>query len=92
MVMQSILSAALKTKGAAGPSNLDADGWRRILVSRNYGNVGEDLRTSLANMLKIMCRQNIDPNTRDIEAFLSCRLIVYNPIYPGAGKINPPSF
>ena len=72
---QSNLSAALKTKGAAGPSNLDADGWRRFLVSRNYGNVGEDLRTSLANMLKIMCRQNIDPNTRDIEAFLSCRLI-----------------
>ena len=72
---QSILLAVLKTKGAAGPSNLDADGWRRILVSINYGNVGEDLRTSLANMLKIMCRQNIDPNTRDIEAFLSCRLI-----------------
>ena len=32
------VQAALHTKGAAGPSGLNADGWRRILVSRNYGN------------------------------------------------------
>ena len=32
---QSIAKAATKTKGAAGPSGLDADGWRRILISKN---------------------------------------------------------
>ena len=31
-----ILSAALKTKGSSGPSGIDADGWRRILVSKNF--------------------------------------------------------
>ena len=30
-----IAKAALKTRGAAGPSGQDADGWRRILVSKN---------------------------------------------------------
>ena len=46
------------------------------LTSRNYGNVGGDLCTSLATMLlKIMSRQNIDRDTRNIEAFLLCRLI-----------------
>eukprot|EP00111_Clytia_hemisphaerica_P004992 TCONS_00014349-protein len=72
-----ILSAALKTRGSAGPSALDADGWRRILASRNYGTVGSDLRTSLANMLKILCQTPLDPNSeeRDKEAFLACRLV-----------------
>ena len=41
---ETILKAALRTKGAAGPSGLDADGWRRILVSKNYGTCGNDLR------------------------------------------------
>ena len=30
---ESIKSAAMKTHGGAGPSGLDADGWRHILVS-----------------------------------------------------------
>eukprot|EP00111_Clytia_hemisphaerica_P013628 TCONS_00040071-protein len=72
-----ILSAALKTKGAAGPSGMDANGWRRILASRNYGKTGEDLRNCLANMLKILCRQSIDPDSeeRNVESYLACRLI-----------------
>ncbi|CAB4032710.1 Hypothetical predicted protein [Paramuricea clavata] len=32
------LLAVMNTNGAAGPSGLDAIGWRHILVSRNYGN------------------------------------------------------
>ena len=35
-----IAKAALKTRGAAGPSGQDADGWRRILVSKNFGKQG----------------------------------------------------
>ena len=34
--------AALKTKGGSGPSGLDADGWRKILVSMSYGTVNPD--------------------------------------------------
>ena len=47
---QSIAKAALKTRGAAGPSGLDAEGWKRILVSKNYGDTGKDLQTALAKM------------------------------------------
>ena len=35
-----IAKAAHRTRGAAGPSGLDADGWRRMLVSKNYGESG----------------------------------------------------
>ena len=32
-----IKKAAIKTKGGCGPSGLDADNWRRILVSNQFG-------------------------------------------------------
>ena len=41
---QSIAKAATRTRGAAGPSGLDAEGWRRILISKNYGTYGKDFR------------------------------------------------
>ena len=71
--------AALKTRGSAGPSGLDADGWRRILVSKYFGSAGNDLRTSIARMTKILCREIIDVNSeeRDLEANLACRLISF---------------
>ena len=31
-----VQEAALKTEGGSGPSGLDADRWRKILVSKNY--------------------------------------------------------
>ena len=74
----SIAKAALRTKGAAGPSGMDADGWRRILVSKNYGSVGKDLRTEIAKMTQNLCtRESIITETgnSNIEAYTSCRLI-----------------
>ena len=47
-----ISKAAMNTNGDAGPSGLDAIGWRHILLSRNYGDAGKDLRSSLASMSK----------------------------------------
>ena len=32
-----VRKAAIKTKGGSGPSAMDADGWRRILCSNNFG-------------------------------------------------------
>ena len=32
-----VTQAALRARGASGPSGLDADGWRRILLSKNFG-------------------------------------------------------
>ena len=75
----SIANAAQRTKGAAGPSGLDADGWRRILISKNYGNVGKDLRSALAKMTQNLCTKVVHPlsgnNRTSIEAYTSCRLI-----------------
>ena len=35
---ESVKKVILKTKGAAGPSGLDADGWKRILITNQFGN------------------------------------------------------
>ena len=73
-----ISRAALNTNGSAGPSGLDALGWRHILVSRNYGAAGKDLRTSLASMARKLATQKLDIQQNQpssIGAYLSCRLI-----------------
>ena len=43
-----VKEAALKTKGGSGPSGLDADGWRKILVSKSYRTINTDLRRAFA--------------------------------------------
>jgi hypothetical protein len=37
----SIYDAAMKTKGSAGPSGMDADIYRRMLCSKNFSNEGK---------------------------------------------------
>ena len=44
--------AALKTKGGSGPSELDADRWRKIFVSKSDGTMNVDLRRALASVIK----------------------------------------
>ena len=75
----SIAKAALKTRGACGPSGMDAEGWKRMLVSKNYGATGKDLRTALAKMTQTLCTREVQVITgtsrSNIEAYTSCRLI-----------------
>ena len=74
----SIASAAIRTRGAAGPSGMDADQWRRILISKNYGAVGKDLREAIAKMTQKLCTLEIQPSQEgktSIEAYTSCRLV-----------------
>lgn len=76
-----ILNAALKTKGSSGPSGLDADGWRRILVSKNFATTGKNLRCALAAFAQKVSTIEIETTTEDgksysnLEAYLACRLI-----------------
>lgn len=42
-----IANAILKTRRSNGPFALDAEGWRRILVSKNFGAAGHNLRDAL---------------------------------------------
>ena len=67
-----VKDAMKRTKGAVGPSGMDADGWRRILISGNFGNVGEELRKSIAEMAKRLCQKR---SANYLAAFLACRLI-----------------
>ena len=68
---------AIKTKGAAGPSQLNADEWRRILATKTYGTEGVDLCKSIARLTKMLCVEDID-DPDSISALMACRLIPLN--------------
>ena len=84
-----VRKAVIKTKGGSGPSAMDADGWRRILCSNNFGDTNADLRKAIATFIKKNCTKEI--STTSIETFVACRLIplVKNPgLRPiGVGEI-----
>ena len=66
-----IRSAALHTTGAAGPSGIDAHGWRRLCTS--FKRASNDLCHSLALATKRICTSFVDPVS--ISPILACRLI-----------------
>ena len=66
-----IWSMALKTKGAAGPSGLNADNLRGLLSEKRFGQAAIDLRRAMASLAKKMATE-ICP---DIEALIARRLI-----------------
>ena len=85
----SIAKAAMQTRGAAGPSGVDADSWRRFLISKNYGTAGKDLRTAIANMTQKLCTVEItlqENNQTSLEAYIACRLI---PLEKNPSGIRP---
>ena len=57
------LEAAKTTQEGSGPSEMDADGWRRILVSRDYGDAGNDLRKAIALLIKKTCFEELDDSS-----------------------------
>ncbi len=67
----SIRSNALKIRGAAGPSGLDAHIWRRLCTS--YKGPSSDLCEALATVAKRICSTYVDPNS--LKPLLACRLI-----------------
>ena len=69
-----VMRAVMLTKGGSGPSGLDADGWRRIFTSRQFGNSSNDLRKSFANFIKKLCVEELE-STKSLEAFTANRLI-----------------
>ena len=49
--------AIKRTRGAATLSGTDVTGWHHILISDNFGNVEEELRKSIAEMVKGLCQE-----------------------------------
>ena len=70
-----VKKAAIKTKEGCGPSGFDADNWRRILTSNQFGSNPLDLRTPIANLAKSLCNTNIHLLNSDtdnsLEAFMA---------------------
>ena len=54
-----IRKAAIKTKGGSGPSAMDANGWRRILCSNNFGDANVDLRKAIVNFIEKICTEKV---------------------------------
>ena len=70
-----IQKTAREVKGAAGPSNLDSDGWRRILTSASFGAHSTNLCAALAAMARKLCLVCYCGEDGSLEAFLACKLI-----------------
>ena len=80
---QLIHSIALRTQGAAGPSGIDASGWRRLLLSFQKESI--DLCEAIAMMGRRICQNFVDPV--GLTAFTSCRLIALDKC-PGVRPIG----
>ena len=85
ILAESVKKAILKTKGAAGPFGLDADGWKRILTSNQFGSSSNDLCKTFAEVIKKMC--TTEDLSSSLEESLACRLIPLD-INPGLRPIR----
>ena len=68
-----VFKSASMTKGAGGPSQLDAEQCRRLLTSNKYKKENKKLRVQLATLARLLATEYLDPNT--LEAFVACKLI-----------------
>ena len=71
-----IHKAALQTRGAAGPSQFDADQFRRVLCSNHFKSEGKDLRDQIATFARKIASETLDPDS--LDAYVACRLIPLN--------------
>ena len=65
--------ASSQTKGAGGPSQLDAMQYHHLLSSRKYKIENKELRTQIAILARKLATETYDPLT--LESYVSCRLI-----------------
>ena len=70
---QAIFKAAQLTKGAGGPSHLDAEQYRTILTSNKMKVESKFLREQIALLARKLASEIVDPAT--LEALIGCRLI-----------------
>ena len=73
---ETVCKAAMNLHGSGGPTLVDADGWRRLLCTKSYGNASVNLCQSIANLSKKLCQEEIDPES--LHEFVACRLIPLN--------------
>ena len=71
-----IFKSARLTKGAGGPSQLNAYQYCHILTSTKYKKENKELREKIAILARKIASEILDPNS--LESFASCRLIPLN--------------
>ena len=79
-----VREAALRTKGSGGPSGVDANGFKRILVCKSFKRSSVNLCESIATLTRRLCTEFVDPLT--IEPIVASRLI---PFDKGNGEFLP---
>lgn len=70
---RSIYNSAKLTRGAAGPSGIDAEGWRRFLCSKSFGASSGNLCTSIAEMARKIATKQIP--SHHLTAYTASRLV-----------------
>ena len=78
-----IRDTVLRMDGAAGPSGIDAAGWKRLCTS--FRSHSSDLCDAIASLAKRICTAYLDP--KGLEAFVACRLIALDKC-PGVRPIG----
>ena len=73
MDAENVRKAALKIRGGAGPSEFDADDWKKIFTSNQFGDSTDDLCKTFAEMIYKLC--TVENQSISLEAFLANRLI-----------------
>ena len=68
---EAIRRAALHTEGFAGPSGIDAAGWRRMCTS--FRKASSDLCNSISSVAKRISSEYLDPSI--LSSYTACRLI-----------------
>ena len=66
-----VRKAAMETKGAPGPSGMDANTWRMLLTSKRNSMAAADLCKAVAELAQKMGYKNC----QHLEALINCRLI-----------------
>ena len=80
-----VSKASSLTKGAGGPSQLDAMQYHHLLSSRKYKVENKELRTQIAILDRKLATDRLDPLT--LGAYVSCRLIPWHK-NPGVRSIG----
>ena len=71
-----IATATRLTKVSRGPSQLDAEQFRRTILNEKFKKESKDLREQMVLLAKNLATTLVD--LRSIEAFAACRLIALN--------------
>ena len=71
---EEMIRMEIRAKRNSDPSGMGACGPRRILTLHNFKTSSSNLRKALANVVQKLCTDLIE--TRAIDTFLSCRLIL----------------